>query len=95
MSNQAKITCTNVWKLFGPDEKRIIKDLDKNLSIKEVQEKTGIRSPQLTQKVIQIISRKPITAIKYSLENAWRDLYNQVYSTDLKSNFLFEQCGIR
>ena len=41
MSNQAKITCTNVWKLFGPDEKRIIKDLDKNLSIKEVQEKTG------------------------------------------------------
>ena len=41
MSNQAKITCTNVWKLFGPDEKRIIKNLDKNLSIKEVQEKTG------------------------------------------------------
>ena len=41
MSNQAKITCTNVWKLFGPDEKRIIKGLDKNLSIKEVQEKTG------------------------------------------------------
>ena len=41
MNNQAKITCTNVWKLFGPDEKRIIKNLDKNLSIKEVQEKTG------------------------------------------------------
>ena len=41
MSYQAKITCSNVWKLFGPDEKRIIKNLDKNLSIKEVQEKTG------------------------------------------------------
>ena len=41
MSNQAKITCSNVWKLFGSDEKRIIKNLDKNLSIKEVQEKTG------------------------------------------------------
>ena len=41
MSNHAKITSTNVWKLIGPDEKRIIKDLDKNLSIKEVQEKTG------------------------------------------------------
>ncbi len=41
MSNQPKITCSNVWKLFGSDEKRIIKDLDKNLSIKEVQEKTG------------------------------------------------------
>ena len=32
MSNQAKITCTNVWKLFGPDEKRIIKGLDKKLT---------------------------------------------------------------
>ena len=41
MSNQAKITCSNVSKLFGSDEKRIIKNLDKNLSIKEVQEKTG------------------------------------------------------
>ena len=41
MNNQPKITCSNVWKLFGPDEQRIIKDLDKSLSIKEVQEKTG------------------------------------------------------
>ena len=37
MSDQ-KITCSNIWKLFGPDEKRILKDLDKNISIKEVQE---------------------------------------------------------
>ena len=41
MAAEQKITCTNIWKLFGPDEKRIIKNLDKNLSIKEVQEKTG------------------------------------------------------
>ncbi len=41
MAVEQKITCTNIWKLFGPDEKRIIKNLDKNLSIKEVQEKTG------------------------------------------------------
>ena len=40
MSDQ-KITCSNIWKLFGPDEKRILRDLDKNLSIKEVQEQTG------------------------------------------------------
>jgi glycine betaine/proline transport system ATP-binding protein len=40
MTNQ-KITCSNIWKLFGPDEKRIMKDLDPNLSTKEVQEKTG------------------------------------------------------
>ena len=41
MATEQKITCSNIWKLFGPDEKRIIKNLDKNLSIKEVQEKTG------------------------------------------------------
>ncbi|MDC3114414.1 betaine/proline/choline family ABC transporter ATP-binding protein [Candidatus Pelagibacter sp.] len=41
MNKEQKITCKNIWKLFGPDEKRIIKGLDKNLSIKEVQEKTG------------------------------------------------------
>ena len=41
MSSSQKITCSNIWKLFGPDEKRIMKNLDPNLSIKEVQEKTG------------------------------------------------------
>ena len=41
MNKEQKITCTNIWKLFGPDEKRVIKELDKSLSIKEVQEKTG------------------------------------------------------
>ena len=41
MSNNNKITCSNIWKLFGPEEKRILKDLDTSLSRNEVQEKTG------------------------------------------------------
>ena len=41
MDNQQKITCSNIWKLFGPDDKRILKDLDTSLSRNEVQEKTG------------------------------------------------------
>ena len=41
MSDNSKITCSNIWKLFGPDEKRILRDLDANLSRSEVQEKTG------------------------------------------------------
>ena len=41
MDNNDKIVCSNIWKLFGPDEKRILKDLDPSLSRSEVQEKTG------------------------------------------------------
>ena len=41
MDNNQKITCTNIWKLFGPDEKKVLDNLDRNLSMKEVQEKTG------------------------------------------------------
>ena len=41
MSSSSKITCSNIWKIFGPDEKRVMKELDPKLSIKEVQEKTG------------------------------------------------------
>ncbi len=41
MDNKDKIVCSNIWKLFGPDEKRILKDLDPSLSRSEVQEKTG------------------------------------------------------
>ena len=41
MNNNDKIVCSNIWKLFGPDEKRILKDLDTSLSLSEVQEKTG------------------------------------------------------
>ena len=39
--NNTKIVCSNIWKLFGPDEKRIKDNLDPNLTTKEVQEKTG------------------------------------------------------
>jgi len=41
MDNKDKIVCSNIWKLFGPDEKRILKNLDPSLSRSEVQEKTG------------------------------------------------------
>jgi len=36
-----KIVCSNIWKIFGNDEKRILDNLDPNLSRDEVQEKTG------------------------------------------------------
>ena len=41
MSNNDKIVCSNIWKLFGSDEQRILKNLDTSLSRSEVQEKTG------------------------------------------------------
>ena len=41
MKSNEKIVCNNVWKLFGPNEKSILSNLDKNLSRNEVQEKTG------------------------------------------------------
>ena len=41
MDDNNKIVCSNIWKLFGPDEKRVKENLDPNLTIKEVQEKTG------------------------------------------------------
>ena len=41
MQNNEKIICNNIWKLFGPNEKSILSNLDKSLSRNEVQEKTG------------------------------------------------------
>ena len=41
MEKNDKIVCTNIWKVFGPNEKNILTDLDKNLTRSEVQEKTG------------------------------------------------------
>ena len=41
MENIPKIVCTNIWKIFGPNEKSILSNLDKSLSRNEVQEKTG------------------------------------------------------
>jgi glycine betaine/proline transport system ATP-binding protein len=36
-----KIVCKNIWKIFGNNEKNILKNLDLKLSRDEVQEKTG------------------------------------------------------
>ena len=41
MEKNDKIVCTNIWKVFGPNEKNVLKNLGKNLSRSEVQEKTG------------------------------------------------------
>ena len=41
MESNEKIICNNIWKLFGPNEKSILSNLDKNLSRSEVQLKTG------------------------------------------------------
>lgn len=38
---QAKITCRNVWKVFGPNPKRALDTLDKSASRAAVQEETG------------------------------------------------------
>ena len=35
------IICSNIWKIFGNDEKKILENLDPNLTRDEVQEKTG------------------------------------------------------
>ena len=36
-----KIICSNIWKIFGNDEKKILENLDPNLTRDEVLEKTG------------------------------------------------------
>ena len=41
MENNQKIVCSNIWKVFGPNEKKVLQDLDTSLSRTEVQEKTG------------------------------------------------------
>ena len=41
MQSNEKIICNNIWKLFGPNEKSILSNLDQSLSRNEVQEKTG------------------------------------------------------
>ena len=32
MEKNDKIVCTNIWKVFGPNEKNVLTNLDKNLS---------------------------------------------------------------
>ncbi len=41
MSEQAKIICNNIWKIFGTYPERTLKNLDHSLSRAEVQEQTG------------------------------------------------------
>ncbi len=41
MSEQAKIVCRNIWKIFGAYPERTLKNLDRSLSRAEVQEQTG------------------------------------------------------
>ena len=41
MEKNDKIVCTDIWKVFGPNEKNVLSNLDKTLSRSEVQEKTG------------------------------------------------------
>ena len=41
MEKNDKIVCTDIWKVFGPNEKNVLSNLDKSLSRSEVQEKTG------------------------------------------------------
>ena len=39
--NASKITCKNVWKIFGSNPKNILKNLDRYLSRSEVKEQNG------------------------------------------------------
>ena len=39
--NTSKITCKNIWKIFGSNPQNILKNLDKSLSRSQVQEQTG------------------------------------------------------
>ncbi len=41
MSAEISISCRNVWKIFGPDARRLLKTLDPALTRAEVQEQTG------------------------------------------------------
>ena len=41
MEKNDKIVCTDIWKVFGPNEKNVLSNLDKTLTRSEVQEKTG------------------------------------------------------
>ena len=41
MDEEAKISCKNVWKIFGPDPRTILNGSYQNMSRSEVQEETG------------------------------------------------------
>ena len=41
MPAEPKIICNNIWKVFGTNPERTLKNLDRTLSRAEVQEQTG------------------------------------------------------
>ena len=41
MSESSKIVCNNIWKVFGPNPKNTLKNLDHSLTRAQVQEQTG------------------------------------------------------
>ncbi len=41
MSDAPKITCEGVWKIFGHNPERLMRDLDRSLSRRDVQERSG------------------------------------------------------
>jgi len=41
MSASAKIVCNNIWKVFGPNPKNTLANLDHSLSRSQIQEQTG------------------------------------------------------
>jgi len=41
MNTSTKIVCNNIWKVFGPNPKRTLENLDHSLSRSEIQEQTG------------------------------------------------------
>ena len=41
MTDQPKIVCRNIWKVFGPSPERVMETLDRSASRAEVQEATG------------------------------------------------------
>jgi len=41
MAIEPKIICNNIWKVFGPNPERTLRDMDRSLSRAQVQEQTG------------------------------------------------------
>ncbi len=41
MATDAKIICNNIWKVFGPNADKVLREMDRSLSRAEIQEQTG------------------------------------------------------
>ena len=69
MESNEKIVCTDIWKLFGPNEKTVLSNLDKNLSRHEVQEKTG---HVVAVKEVSFSVQKGETFVVMGLSGEWQ-----------------------